>query len=443
MRDVLLIIGATSSLLAIALLIFKPLWGVMALFIVRPIVDTTFATPLLFGLKLTELVSSAVPLVILYRIVVDSGKDRPFADMPLKWIWILWSLDALVFSILIMFNQGWLDGLAVVMRHWNGLAGFYMLQAYCKNDEDFRRFLWALAIAGLFPMATGVIEGLTGVHWSVTLGEGGVIRNIGLYHDAITIRCYALQTILSLMLIAATAKRQSFPTSVFCLFYGLAAVFVIKGVYSKSGFLTLGAWLLLWPLLRRQFKALTALAASALVLSLYYAKEIWESIGFVFAHELAAVQGVGAVNRAFEGRWSIWEDTFNDWQSSSQLGQWLGAGRVAFGAHNDYLQVLIHGGMLGLVIYMLLLITVGWSIARLLLKRCDPWAVAALLAYIMWMVDTIGLVPSAYSGYQWFVWGIIGYSLRKRQDETRHVQQLEGASSVHPTPLPFENLMGA
>jgi hypothetical protein len=442
MQDALLIAGAISSLLAIALLIFKPAWGLLAIFIVRPIVDTTFATPLLFGLKLTELVSSAVPLVILYRIIVDGGERRPFADMPLKWIWIIWSLDALIFSILIMFNQGWLDGLAVLMRHWNGLAGFYMVQAYCKDERDFRRFLWALAFAGLFPMATGVIEGLTGIHWSVTLAEGGVIRNIGLYHDAITIRCYALQTIMSLLLLMATSKTRSMLLSAFCCLYGIAAAFVIKGAYSKSGFLTLGAWLLLWPLLQKKFKTLAALGAGALLVGVYYSKEIWESVGFVFVKEIAAVEGAGAVNRTFAGRWYIWQDIFNDWQSSSQVGQWLGAGRIAFNAHNDYLQILIHGGLIGVGIYVLLLASVGWSIAGLLLKRCDTWAVAALLAFIMWMVDTIGLVPSAYSGYQWFVWGIIGYSLRKRQDEARQVEQPAGESVAGPVPRRFENLLG-
>jgi len=47
------------------------------------------------------------------------------------------------------------------------------------------------------------------VHWRVTLGEDNVVRNIGMYHDAITIRFYALQTIMGLFLIVSLSKRST------------------------------------------------------------------------------------------------------------------------------------------------------------------------------------------------------------------------------------------
>lgn len=439
MQEALLYLATTLSLAAMILLIVRPHWGLIAIFIVRPLVDATWAQTLVFDFKLTELVSSFVPLIIFARAVfLDDGRDRLFRDMPLRWDWLICSVDAVFFSALIMFQQDWRIGLSVLMRHLNGMTGFYMVQAYCRNEREFLRLAWALAIAGIFPMATGVWEGVTGQHWSVTIGTDDVVRNIGMYHDAITIRCYGQQTIIALLLIFALGSR-SFARSAFCFLYGLVAVYVIKGAYSKSGSLSLGLWILLWPLLRKNAKAIAALVAGLVLASTYFAKEIMDSFGFVFHHELEALQGTAGRESTFAGRWQIWEEMAKEWQSLGTFAHTFGAGRMANGAHNDYLQVLFHGGYVGLGIYFILLASVGWLVGRCLWQKIDIWAITALFVFIMWMVDTIGLIPSAFSGYQWFAWGIIGFCLRYRQDQARVVQ----TQPLPVAPRRFANLLDA
>ena len=438
MDEVLLYVAAALSLVALVLLMVKPLWGVMAIFVVRPLVDTTFERPLILEFKLTELVSTLVPLIIVVRMITDDSSRRPFSRMPLKWIWVIYTLDCALFSAMVMFDDEWRAGLSVLMRHLNGLAAFYMVQAYCRDQKEFLRFAWALAIAGIFPMATGLIEGVTGFHWRLTLAENDVVRNIGLYHDGITIRYYALQTIMGLLLIFALSKR-SFMITAFCVLYGLVAAFVLKGAYSKSGVLTLLTWVVLWPVLRKNLKALVGLAIGSVLVAGYFSREIMDSIGFIFVRELGAVQGQLTVDQTFAGRWYIWADMLKDWQSLGLMAHVFGAGHMANGAHNDYLQILFHGGWLGLIIYVSLLVAIAWSIGRLLWARIDVWAIAPLFVFIMWIVDTIGLVPSAYSGYQWFVWGIVGFCLRYRQDEILQPQAVAAAVAKRR----FPNLLGA
>jgi hypothetical protein len=58
------------------------------------------------------------------------------------------------------------------------------------------------------------------------------------------------------------------------------------------------------------------------------------------------------------------------------------------------------------------------------------------------MVDTVGLVPSAYSGYQWFVWGLIGLGLRVRQDERRVVLPVKSVDSVPSGQSPYRPTPG-
>jgi len=438
MQGAMLYISVVVTVIALLLLLVKPLWGVCGIFFAKPLVDVTWDQTLLFDFKLTELISSFVPLIIFARMIIDDGSRKPFGKMPLKWIWLLWSLDAVMFSSFILFDEDWHSGLSVMMRSLNGLAGFYMLQAYCRDERDFLRVAWALAIAGLFPIGTGLFEAVSGVHWTITLGAEDVIRNIGLYHDAITIRVYALQTIMGLFLIFALSKRSTAIT-VFCLAYGLAAAFVIKGSYSKSGLFTLGIWALLWMLLRKNYKTLIAIAIGCVLASVYFAKQIMDSVGFVFVSEIGAIQGEVGIEHTFAGRWFIWMDLLKEWNSLGVLAHLFGAGRVASGAHNDYLQAMFHGGFFGLALYVVLLCSVGWTIGRLLWQRCDIWSISALFVFIMWMVDSIGLVPSVYSGYQWFVWGVMGFCLRYRQDEGLRIHD---EIATIPSPR-FANLLGA
>jgi hypothetical protein len=431
-------VAGVGALCALFALVVNPSVGVMLLFVIRPLVDTAWATPVVGGFKLTELVSTLVPVVVLVRMVFDNGRTRPFRDLPLRSVWLLWSVWVCIFAVEIMFSQGLVDGCDILFRHLNGLAGFYMVQAYCREPQQQRRFFWALVLAGIFPMATGLMEAATGRHWNLTYGEDGVVRNVGLYHDAITIRYYALQTLMGLLLVHITHAGRARALRALLLAYALACLVVVQGAYSKSGVVTVVAWCLMWMLLRRKLKLLLAAAGVVVIAALYYSGAIAKSIGFIFSKELGALQGQNGAQRVFSGRWYIWDQMLDRWHEFSLTQQLFGSGEVALGAHNDYLQILIHGGLVGLSLYLMLLCAVAMAIVRRLRHRSEPFVVVAAMALVMWLVDTIGLVPSAYSGYQWFVWGIIGLCLRQR---------MAGAIAVTRGSLQstrrFANLMGA
>src|SRR5262249_19709097 len=194
--------------------------------------------------------------------------------------------------------------------------------------------------------------------------------------------------------------------------YGLAAAFVIQQAYSKSGTTTLALWAALWPALRRRYGQLFFVAGAALVAAFWYGPQVMHSIGFIFHKEIGALEGSTGVEHVFSGRWYLWEDMIREWKGFGVFAKFLGSGHVATGAHNDYLQILFHGGLVALVAYLLLLALTFARIVRNLMAGVDAFKVAALLVFVMWLVDTIGLVPSAYSGYQWLVWGVIGLSFR-------------------------------
>lgn len=396
--------------LTIGVLAVNPVFGIPLLFISKPFIDTTFARPAIFGFKLTELIGVLVPLIILVHMMAGS-RDRTVARLPFKVLWLLYVSYMALFALLISFHQDWRAGANVFFRYFNGFVGFYMLQAFFLTD-DRRKWLWrSLIVAGLFPVVIGLVQMVTGVSWRVEQSEG-VLRNIGLWHDAVNIRQYTLQTLLVLLLYSVTYVGAKGWKQIGLLMYMGATVLVCVKSYSKAGLAVLGLWVGCWGLLFRKYAVLLVPGFTVLLIGGLWVVDLFTNVLQVFQKEIGFLSGDIAGSRTFAGRWFSWQSMIEQWQHYDWFKKVFGAGEVATGAHNDFLQMLFHGGLLGLILYVLVLGSIGMKILLNLHRQLSPMNLVALMAFLMWLVDTIGLVPSAYPGYQWFVWGVIGLALR-------------------------------
>ncbi len=429
----LLVIALVLSVMTFGAFVMAPMTGVALLFIAKPVVDATWRELLVAGMPLTQIVAGLVPLVVLGHMLTASN-DAQLTRMPLWPLWMVYTVVLSLSVVQIIYGQDLRTGFSVLLRHMNGFIGFYMVQAFFRREREIKLFLTALVVAGLFPMGMGLYQLATGIVWQ---GEEqqieGIIRNVGLYHDAITIRQYALQTILAILLYAAAfpPQRVAAATGLWAL-AGLAVV-VLSKAYSKAGLAILGLWALSWTLLRRKLVVFLALLGIGAVVGAYLASNYLGEVARIYQKELGFLSGTVAADRTFNGRWYVWQEMFREWQKLGTAAKVFGSGREALGAHNDYLQILFHGGLIGLALYLALLASVGTLLVRNLMRRVDPFAVAGFMVFLAWMVDTIGLVPSAYSGYQWFVWGMIGLSLRVRQEEQQEftaVEQFDPSSAM-------------
>src|SRR5688500_11643936 len=113
----MLLIASALALLSIALLIVRPVWGIPAVFIARPFVDTTWAEQVVGTLKLTELFSVAVPTIVLLHMLFSGTTRAAFRHTPMRWIWVLWIADVAWFAGMILFNNEMADGFNVFFRH--------------------------------------------------------------------------------------------------------------------------------------------------------------------------------------------------------------------------------------------------------------------------------------------------------------------------------------
>jgi hypothetical protein len=426
------------GVISILCLMASPAVGMVAVFIAKPFIDASWDFQLLFGFRPTEVYSVLISLLLLAHMAI-ARSDKSLMRMPLKGMWLVYSAYILIFSMVIAYNDELKTGANIFFRYINGIVGFYFLQAFFRQGDRFKWFLWALILGGLFPMSLGFYQALTGFQWQEAQAEG-LARNIGIWHDGVNMRTYAIQTILGLLLYSALyVKTRNVPLKATAMGYLVISTVVMVRVYSKAAMLTFAIWVLCWTILRRQFAVLAVLGIAGLLVTTYYADNLIDQIGTLFHKELGFVSGKVEGKMTFQGRWFGWVEMMNEWERLPAMNQLFSSGKIATGAHNDFLQMLFHGGIVGLVIYLSLLIVIGVRIGRNLLAKADEMAVAALMVYLMWLIDAVGLVPSAYPAEQWLIWGLIGMSLRMRDDAAVQVPMreavLEGGESCSESPL--------
>jgi hypothetical protein len=417
-----------ASLTILALLV-SPSVGLPILLLGKPIIDTTFYKPLIVGLPLTKIVGALVPLIILAYMAFAKGYRR-LSLMPLRGVWLLYAIDVAIFSAFVVYAEGIEDGAEVFLRHINGLVGFYMFQAFCINKKQFRTLLITLIIAGIFPLLTTTYQVITGKQWHHLdfLQLGALTRSSGLYFHIMTTRFYAYQAIIAALLFSVYFVKNQLINWVLSI-YGMLAVYVIYHTYSKSGFLTLGIWALSWTVFLRKYRfAIIGVLLSLLVLP-FFIEPILTALDVTFYKEVGALGGGYDPEHTLQGRWYLWERLIKDWSKFGLIQQLFGSGHMQLDAHNDYLMMLYHGGIMGVLIYISLLMVTGFKLVRSVWNKTNPLGVAALMLYSGYMIDTAGLVPSTYPHYQWLVWGVIGLYMRLHR-ETNWGLLMPGYSKV-------------
>ncbi len=270
-----------------------------------------------------------------------------------------------------------------------------------------------MIIAGITPLSMSVYQNILGGTIRTEETIFGLVRNIGFYHDAYTLRFYSLQTLAALILyIMYFTQKGQLTVRGFLTSLGLLAIFTIYRIYSKAGYLILAQWATVWFWFRKQFLVLILVFLVGTI-SVSVAEFSWlEDVQAVYAKEIAVLTGGGEVDAMFQGRVGGWRETFKGWQKAPFLAQLFGTGTTALGMHNDFLRALIGTGLIGLILYCIL---IGWALIisfRNCIRQATPLNIMALMLLIMWLIDAMGLVPGGYPGYQIFVWGVVGLAFR-------------------------------
>lgn len=416
MTVILIIAGLFVAFIGFGFLV-GPQVGILLAFLGKPIIDATWNFSI-GNINLLKIVGVLLPVMVFAHCMTSRSRTRS-QRTPLLSIWLIYAAyTCLSYGFQLAYTDDVLGEVVNVVqlafRTLNGLAAYLMVQAYFREPDQFRRLLVFLILASLFPMLTGIYQAATGVVWQER-STVGLARNVGLYHDAFTFRGYAFQTLTAVVLYwAYFVKRTDVIKRLLLAGISVMALLVLYKVYSKAGVLILLLWILIWAAGRRSLAPAIGIVIILLAVNAVTSELLFSEVEQLYSKELVVSDGRAsnfAQKQTLGGRWFIWSHFLGEYWDSSLIEQMFGTGR-AVPAHNDFLVKMISSGILGTVLYALLLWVVGVKLVRNYFRERSPLNVMGLMVFVMWMVDTIGLSPSIYTSYQWYAWGIMGLAIR-------------------------------
>jgi len=420
---VIAIISSLSVLVVILAFIFSARAGVVATLALHPIAATGwFANYYVGTLKLNSLVliGLIVPLCIFLRAF---SKGPPFTKMPLVGIWTVYLCYAVFAGSMHALDEGLSVSLNLILRHVAGFVGFYMMQAFFTERKDFKHITLALVVSGVFPILVIAYQIATDSGTLREMAAGGdlrldaaygLTRYSGYYHDIVSVRGYVFQCLAGIILYWSYFLRPNRDVVMKALLIalGLAGLFVLYKMYSKAVILTLLVWFGIWFFANGKLGVALVLGFLLIGVNALQSDLLLSETETLFQTEISqAESGGGDASRLLHGRVGVWEHALEGFFRASMFEQMFGAW-TAFGSHNDFLQKLFYGGYVGLFIYIALLWSIGFKVLKLNLREKSPINLMAAMIFSGWMIDTIGVVPSLYPGYQWYAWGVIGLAIK-------------------------------
>jgi len=397
------LISGTAAITLILFLFIAPKFGVRYLFMVRGLTNIGWSV-MLGPLSLTKVVGGLVPVMVLPRMIIS--RSEQLHRMPLFGIALLYMISNTFGLSIVLADGNFFQSAIYFFRILNGFLGFFMIPFFFHDRESFRKLLLAMIIGGIFPVGMMIYSGMTGFSHAVWDEFGEFQRSMGWYHDIVTPKILTFQTIAAILLYWEYFKPNAFK-KLFLLILGASCSIAIYYCYSKSATFMFLLWAVTWILLKRKFFLLLLLPLVILVANFAMDNRIFDMVGAIFQQDVGVISGTVEGRYLFQGRLSGWTRTLENFFDASFVNQLFGMGSMAYGAHNDYLRVLVSNGIFGFVIYMLMLVFAGMKIVARVLLNASPLNVMALMLYLMWIVDAIGTVVGMYPETQWLVWGMI------------------------------------
>jgi O-antigen ligase len=409
--------------------------GILFTFLTKPIVDASWSY--FFGeISPVRVVGVLVASLVLFHIFIS---DKRLSRVPLFPIWMTYVVYISFTYLFNVIEYGPLKFVELMFRVLNGFVGYCMIQMYFSEREAFKKLLQILIVAGLFPVLVGVYQIATGAVWYPD-ETVGLARYSGLYHDVQTPRQYMFQTLTAIILYWCyfLNKGRNIATRLVLITLFCLCLVILFRTYSKAAVVILASWTVIWSIGRRQFLLLAVMLVALVSVNVIFQDKIWRETAQLFSREISAVESNKGEMSAeemrkatFAGRWYAWDEYINQYLNRSLFGMVFGSGNPG-AAHNDFLAILLSSGVLGLIIYITLLLAIGIRVFQNYLRSRSPLNVMALMLFSMWIVDAMGLVPSLYPSYQWYVWGFIGLSLKGVQWTQQQNAPSVGAKNKKP-----------
>ena len=412
------LLSTVMSLIALAVTLVCFVFGTSGILIylfLRPIIDWGYDFAI-FGLSVPAL-AGLLPLVYVCVKANVYFRKIPTTTPFFITVVICWVLYATIHLITIdMVNGHIIESIESVARISSTFAGYILIRHHCDTPNKYRALLLVLMGMGWLAFLNILLyqAGMTGsIEYKTFAGNS---RVSGFSHGIISLRYYYAFALIAAIVFMGASRRVS--SKVFGLATILISTIGLYFTFSKSAvlfFLTIMLFSTVLQVHKSQTKRVTQ---AVVLLSVGVPVLMFAGIDYVaaiFYKEISADPSAVALN----GRFNAWALFFDRFQESSWLDIIIGNFdhlKTGFsgGVHNDYLMNLGRYGVIGLMIYVVMIATISFHAFvtfgfRQVITDYDRSKIILLRCFIVfWIIDVIGLHVSNMPVFMCLVFGLYG-----------------------------------
>lgn len=391
-------------------------WFVL-LILIRPFVDlfhqlknvSPFLSPL-------YIIGILTPLFIIISLLSGKMKKR----IPVESDYLFFIYGTIVFCNCMLFLAMFfsLDTIGDIIKSFTPILLFFYLRRFVHSRADLEGILQAFFYSCVFPFAMIIYENIINPIsvQVISQNRGGGMRLQGGYAD---IMSYAIFIIAGAIIVsyfyvkAAAAKKKPTLKTLIVFILCVIGLVSIKHVSSWTVFLACMGTFFYYISQRKQGFIIAILVIA--VVATFFAPEIYKSqIEPLINKEIAVAEGEKEAKYAFNGRMTRWGNYFSIWEEMPFYSKLFGVTTSGFeevpvmvglGMHSDYVRILFHSGIVGLVIYLLFLFSLFFKYRKL--KIHDKYLlVASLSAILLYSVSTL---PTLYMPLMYILLSIFAF----------------------------------
>lgn len=406
-------------LLSVTIFIFSNLRkGILILFVTKPIIDATWAFEVVPGFTLLQVVGILFPLITLTYFLQYRQDIKSPIHSSLMYLFLISNIISALITIISnteLFSI--INSSTIFLQISNLVAVYLLIPQLISNEVQFKRFIFLLLISGLFPIVTGLLQILGFLPTLKTLRTTGeLIRISGWYYDSANMRFYAFQTLLAIVMYLTIHNHQkNIAKKLLLALYACFSIFVLYKTYSKSALVILGLSFIIYTFTTRKYLAGMLVIVTVTFFILTY-KDVTQDIERLVWKEIKFIEDKETVytNSLLSGRIGLWERMITQFSESDIVQQLFGYNYlIGRRAHNDFVRILIASGFIGLMIYIVILFTLGRSVLRSFIEHRDIISIAAIVVFIAFIIDSVGLTMTLQPGYCWVTFGIMSISINR------------------------------
>jgi len=408
-------------LLGVSLTIFYAFYALRSKSYKNPLILFIILSPIVaaswnyryFSFSLVDIFYSIFIIIFLFRILL---KKEDISDFPYIKLFKYYFIIILFVSTYIGMNSGIVNALDFFIKSLFMPIAFYLFSKYFTEFKSGKVLITGLILSGLFPLFFILSQKFIG-NVGIFRQTRGLTRYVGLYHDAATLDVFLIQALIGVMLFwhYFLKKKEKFIKVALIVLFCLLLVGSYF-LYTKTIFLTFGLWLLAYLIMKRRVHVFVSVLVLAFFVNSISGQKIFSEINQVFSKEVQYVEGNLNPEAFLSGRGGIWKNAINVWQKLPFLEKILGAGSMFAFVHNDFIRMLLSGGLLLLGFSVFLFAILVSAVFRDFRKKKYFLHLAAVLSLVFYFIVALGRVPGLYPNLQILTWGFVGLSLNMKTD---------------------------